>query len=247
MGVKAVTAQCPHQRREGPTAGHSEPCLAPRGADPPKPTFSRGIRPWLWFAAAPGRKHRRELSCVWWVMLPQEPGQALPQPQPPEIWVPTAKRLVSTCLPLHCGSLLPTVSHHCCTALSSHRNAAGAAGTTHHQHFIQRVLAHAMCHHGTGRKGSWGRWRSESPELWGHSAKASRAHGASHMALTTATANHQAHSKPRQHRQSTLGTQSHEWPKKPPKTSAPRAQCTPQHCDAMAAGPCSEDNTRAAK
>lgn len=48
-------------------------------------------------------------------------------------------------------------------------------------------------------------------------AKDSRAYATSHMALATATASHQAHPKPGQHRLSTLGTQSHEWPKKPPK------------------------------
>lgn len=74
-----------------------------------------------------------------------------------------------------------------------------------------------MCHHGTGRKGSWGRW-TPHPELWGHSCCQGQQgiwnipHG-----TDTATANHQAHPSPRQLTQSTLGTQSHERPKKPPK------------------------------
>lgn len=96
--------------------------------------------------------------------LLREPGPALPQPLPPEIWVPTAKGLMSTLSPSPLW--LSPVSHRCCTAVSSHRNAPGVAGTIHHQHFLQRVLAYAMCHHGTGSKGTWGCW-TPHPELWG--------------------------------------------------------------------------------
>lgn len=171
-GSDSPRGQHPHQRRGGPTAGHSEPCLAPRGADLPKHTFSRGFRPWLWLCSCPRKEGQEgaELGLV--PGLLQEPGQAPPQPLPRGTWVPTAKGLVSTLSPcplwLSASHHLPSLLH-CSLPEASHRNAAGAAGTTHHQHCSQRVLAHAMCHHGTGRKGSWGCWRPQSPELWGHS------------------------------------------------------------------------------
>lgn len=107
-----------------------------------------------------GRAGGAELGLV--AGLLQELGQALPQPLPPEIWVPTGKRLVSTFSPsplwLFASQCLPPVLHcsftpqQCCRSTRS----SSARGV-----WLMPGAPMAQVEKGM--------LETKSPELWGHS------------------------------------------------------------------------------
>lgn len=173
-GRNSPRHQRPHQKREGPTAGH------PGVLIPQSPLFLEGSGPASGFAAAPGSEGRRELGWHWCQGSCRSGGRCCHSHCHLELGCQQQRERRAPCPPLLCASAsrcLPS-RLHCSVPEESRRNAAGAAGTlTSKQGF------------GTGRKGTWGCWGPEPPELWGHSCcqGQQRAHGTSPTALVTAT------------------------------------------------------------
>lgn len=127
--MTACNASSHIRGEKDPLLGTQSPAWHPEVLMPQSPFFLEGSGPGSGLQLP--RKEGQEGAELGLLSgLLQEPGQALPQPLPPEIWVPTAKGLMSTLSPspvwLSASHCLPSVllcslvPQECCRGCRHH-------------------------------------------------------------------------------------------------------------------------------